>query len=98
MKAPKLKPTRLTQAMVDTLERIDELKRRHGACGMFPSGAGGWKNMRALEARGLVRWVGDGVDIDSIGREVSIYDMTNAGAAELERIRRPSKTARGRRG
>jgi len=82
----------LTQGEVDTLERIDELITRHGACGMFPRGAGGWAQVRAMERRGLVRFVGIGTDIDGdAGHEVSIFDMTDAGRAALDAHRGSSR-------
>lgn len=79
---PETQPERrLSETMQDTLARIRRLQDEHGACGMFPTGAGQFATLRALEKRGLVRFVGRGVDIDGEreGEELPIWELTAAG-------------------
>lgn len=75
---------RLSIQQREMLERAVELVDRHGADGVFPSGVGQRTTVKALERKGLLKYVGIGRNIDGDGScEVDIWGPTDAGRAWL---------------
>lgn len=71
----------LTSQMREMLERAEKLED-YGADGVFPTGQQ-WQTVRALQKRGLLKFVGLGSDIDGDRENVDIFALTDAGREVL---------------
>jgi len=70
---------RLNKGQHGALTRALDLETRFDA-GIFADDAGSWSRMRALERRGLLRFIDYGMDIDGEhDRELPIWRLTDAG-------------------
>ena len=74
---------RLTDAQVGILKRAQWLQDSYKCAGYFPRG-GAYRAVRALEKLGLMRFVGDGRDVDGeVENDVPIWEITNRGRRAL---------------
>lgn len=74
---------KLTAADVSTLSRAETLERRFES-GIFPTGGSQHRHFAKLERLGLIRYDGEGRDIDGIvERDVQVYRLTDAGRAVI---------------
>lgn len=76
----------VTDPQLLLLARAYELKRYHGACGVYPK-PGQTKSLVALERLGLARYAGEGRCIDGeTDRDVRIWEITDAGLDYLRSV------------
>ena len=74
---------KLTQPQLGLMARAYELKRHHGADGVYPRG-GQRKSLLRLEEMGLMRFVGFGTCIDGeVEGEKPIWELTDDGLKVL---------------